>query len=65
MSMPYLRTSTAFGYSPVNVLRRIFNVASLAVNAVLRVDLQTFLSWLVLVIDIFVDTSYIAVLLIF
>src|SRR6266851_3811156 len=37
-----VRSAPAFGYDPVDILPRILDVASLAVNAILRVDLQSF-----------------------
>src|SRR5215207_2307389 len=39
-----IRASTAFGRDPVDVLGRILDVTGLAVNAILRVDLEPWLT---------------------
>jgi hypothetical protein len=45
------RTAAALGRHPVDVLRGVFDVASLAVNAVLRIDLQPTLAILTAVLN--------------
>ena len=50
-----VRTSSSFRYDPVDILGRILDVAGFAMNAVLRVNLELFIS--ILFNNNFIDTG--------
>lgn len=49
------RTTTSFRHSPINILKWILNITSLAMYTVLCIDLELGLASLIL--DVFVDTG--------